>query len=130
MSQDIRPGSAPHTVAAFDADLKVLGGMVAEMGQRAGRALAEATRALTERNLQLAQQVIASDRALDLLQHEIEEKAVTTLARRQPLAVDLREVVSTMRVAPSFLKYPSASAACWRYASLFARGTAATKPSI
>jgi phosphate transport system protein len=43
--------------------------------------------------------VIASDRALDLLQHDIEEKAVATLARRQPLAVDLREVVSTLRIA-------------------------------
>ncbi len=97
-SQDMG-ASAPHTVASFDADLKVLAGMVAEMGVRAGRALAEATRALTERNVQLAQQVIASDRGLDLMQHEIEEKAVTTLARRQPMAVDLREVVSTMRIA-------------------------------
>jgi phosphate transport system protein len=99
MSHEAAAGTAPHTVAAFDADLKVLGTMVADMGTRAGRALAEATRALTERNIQLAQQVIASDRSLDLLQHEIEEKAVTTLARRQPMAVDLREVVSTMRIA-------------------------------
>jgi phosphate transport system protein len=88
-----------HTVASFDADLKMLGTMVANMGARAGRALAEATRALTDRNLQLAQQVIASDRGLDLLQHDIEEKAVTILAKRQPMAVDLREVVSTMRIA-------------------------------
>src|SRR5262245_1613743 len=64
----------PHTVSSFDADLKVLAGLVAEMGIRAGRALAEATRALTERNIPLAQQVIASDRGLDLMQHEIEEK--------------------------------------------------------
>jgi phosphate transport system protein len=92
-------GAGPHTVASFDADLKELGAMAADMGARAGRALAEATRALTERNVQLAQQVIASDRGLDLLQHEIEAKAVTTLARRQPMAVDLREVVSTMRIA-------------------------------
>jgi phosphate transport system protein len=91
--------SAPHTVASFDADLKALAGMVAEMGARAGRALAEATRALTERNVRMAQQVVASDRGLDLMQHEIEEKAVTTLARRQPMAVDLREIVSTMRIA-------------------------------
>jgi phosphate transport system protein len=97
MSQE--PAAQHHTVAAFDDDLKVLARMVVDMGARAGRALAEATRALTERNLQLAQQVIASDRGLDLLQHDIEEKAVATLARRQPMAVDLREVVSTMRIA-------------------------------
>ena len=98
MTQDT--GSThPHTVSSFDEDLKVLAGMIAEMGVRAGRALSEATRALAERNVQLAQQVIASDRGLDLMQHEIEERAVTTLARRQPMAVDLREIVSTMRIA-------------------------------
>jgi phosphate transport system protein len=99
MSEAADPANPPHTVASFDADLQLLAGLVAEMGTRAGRALAEATRALTERNVQLAQQVIASDRGLDLLQHQIEEKAVTTLARRQPMAVDLREIVSAMRVA-------------------------------
>jgi len=90
---------SPHTVASFDADLKTLAGMVGEMGARAGRSLTDATRALLERNAQLAQQVIASDRAIDLLQHDIEQRAVTTLAKRQPMAVDLREIVSTMRVA-------------------------------
>jgi phosphate transport system protein len=98
MSQPAAPGH-PHTVTSFDADLRVLAGMVADMGGRAGRALADAARALLERNPQLAQQVIASDRGIDLLQHEIEERAVATLARRQPMAVDLREIVSTMRIA-------------------------------
>ena len=88
-----------HTVASFDADLKTLADMVAEMGNRAGRAVADASRALIERNIQLAQQVIASDRSIDVLQHDIEERAVATLARRQPLAVDLRETISTIRIA-------------------------------
>jgi phosphate transport system protein len=99
MRQETAAPNPPHTVASFDADLKVLAGLMEEMGTRAGRGLADATRALTERNVQLAQQVIASDHGIDRLQHEIEEKAVTTLARRQPMAVDLREIVSTMRVA-------------------------------
>lgn len=98
MSQAPTPGQ-PHTVSSFDADLKALADLVADMGTRAGRALADATRALLERDAQLAQQVIASDRAIDLLQHEIEERAVAILARRQPMAVDLREIVSTMRIA-------------------------------
>jgi phosphate transport system protein len=89
---------SPHIVSAFDKDLKVLAVMVADMGARAGRALADATRALLERNAQLAQQVIASDRGIDRLQLAIEDRAVTTLARRQPMAVDLREIVSTMRI--------------------------------
>jgi len=88
-----------HTVASFDADLKTLAGMIADMGNRAGRSLTDATKALLERNVQLAQQVIASDRVIDVLQHDIEERAVTTIAKRQPMAIDLREIVSTMRIA-------------------------------
>ena len=88
-----------HTVASFDADLKVLAGMIGEMGSRAGHVLADATKALLERNVQLAQQVIVADRQIDDLQHQIEESAVTTIAKRQPMAIDLREIISTMRIA-------------------------------
>jgi phosphate transport system protein len=88
-----------HTVTSFDDDLKKLAGMINDMGTRAGRLLADSTKALLERNVQLAQQVIASDREIDTLQHEIEEMAVATIARRQPMAVDLREIVSAIRIA-------------------------------
>ena len=90
---------SPHTVASFDADLEDAGRHDRRYGSPRGRALADATRALIERNAQLAQQVIASDRVIDMLQHDIEERAVATIARRQPMAVDLREIVSTMRIA-------------------------------
>ena len=46
-----------------------------------------------------AQRVVAADVNIDNLQREIEEKAVLTIARRQPMAVDLREVVGALRVA-------------------------------
>ena len=88
-----------HTVSSFDADLKVLAGLIGEMGSRAGNLLTDATKALVERNVQLAQQVIVADRIIDDLQHQIEERAVTTIAKRQPMAIDLREIVSTMRLA-------------------------------
>jgi phosphate transport system protein len=88
-----------HTVASFDSDLKVLDSMIGDMGDSARRALSDATRALISRDLVLAQHVIAADRAIDVLQHDIEERAVQTIARRQPMAVDLREIVSAMRIA-------------------------------
>jgi phosphate transport system protein len=88
-----------HTVASFDVDLKTLAGMIGEMGSRTNHLLADATKALLERNVHLAQQIIASDQQIDELQHQIEERAVTTIAKRQPMAVDLREIISTMRVA-------------------------------
>ena len=88
-----------HTVASYDADIKALQGLVSDMASRAESALDDATQALFDGNAQLAQQVIASDRAIDVLQHRIEEKAISTIATRQPVAIDLREIVSTIRLA-------------------------------
>jgi phosphate transport system protein len=87
-----------HTAKAFDTDLQDITRRVAEMGGLAERQIADATRALVERDVDLAEQVITTDPTIDAMQHEIEEKAVLTIARRQPMAVDLREIVGAMRV--------------------------------
>jgi phosphate transport system protein len=87
-----------HTAKAFDTDLQEITRKVAEMGGMAERQIADATRALVERDTDLAEQVIATDPVIDAMQHEIEEKAILTIARRQPMAVDLREIVGAMRV--------------------------------
>jgi phosphate transport system protein len=87
-----------HTAKAFDTDLQEITRRVAEMGGLAERQIADATRALVERDTDLAERVISTDPIIDTLQHEIEEKAVLTIARRQPMAVDLREIVGAMRV--------------------------------
>jgi len=87
-----------HTAKAFDTDLQEITRKVAEMGGLAERQIADATRALVERDVDLAEQVITTDPTIDAMQHEIEEKAVLTIARRQPMAVDLREIVGAMRV--------------------------------
>jgi phosphate transport system protein len=52
-----------------------------------------------ERDIDLAERVITADTTIDAMQHEIEEKAVLTIARRQPMAVDLRDVVGALRLA-------------------------------
>jgi phosphate transport system protein len=88
-----------HTAKAFDADLQELTRMVAEMGGLAERQIAEAIDALAKRDIERAKRVIAADAAVNTLQHEIEEKAVLTIARRQPMAVDLRAIVGALRIA-------------------------------
>jgi phosphate transport system protein len=88
-----------HTMKAFDADLQALARMVAEMGGLAEKQIADAVDALAQRDAKLAQQVIAADAAVDALQREIEEKAILTIARRQPMAIDLREIVGALRVS-------------------------------
>jgi len=87
-----------HTIRAFDTDLQDISRGVAEMGGLVEQQIADAVRALVERDSELAERVIARDLAIDALQHEIEEKAVLTIARRQPMAVDLRVIVGAMRV--------------------------------
>jgi len=87
-----------HTAKAFDTDLQEITRKVAEMGGLAERQIADATRALVERDTDLAEHVIGTDPAIDAMQHEIEEKAILTIARRQPMAVDLREIIGAMRV--------------------------------
>jgi phosphate transport system protein len=87
-----------HTAKAFDADLQEISRKVAEMGGLAERQIADATRALVDRDTDLAERVIATDLVIDTMQHDIEEKAILTIARRQPMAVDLREIIGAMRV--------------------------------
>jgi phosphate transport system protein len=88
-----------HTAKAFDVDLQDLTRKVAEMGGLAEKEVADAVAALTRRDRELAQRVVAADPTIDSLQREIEEKSILTIARRQPMAVDLRELVCALRVS-------------------------------
>src|SRR3982074_2821495 len=88
-----------HTAKAFDVDLQELTRKVAEMGGLAEKEIADSVDALAKRDTTLAQQAMASDLATAALQREIEEKAILTIARRQPMAVDLREIVAALRVS-------------------------------
>ncbi len=88
-----------HTTKAFDSDLQDLARMVAEMGGLAEKQVADSVDALAKRDSALAQRVAQADANIDTLQHEIEEKTILTIARRQPMAIDLREIVAALRVS-------------------------------
>jgi phosphate transport system protein len=76
-----------------------IGRKISEMGGIAETMLTNAIDALVKGDTELAQRVIATDPKLDALEREIEEKAVLTIARRQPMAIDLRALVSAIRIA-------------------------------
>ncbi len=88
-----------HIVSAFDTDLKDLAGKLAEMGGLAEKLVADSITALLTRDTVLARKVIETDRVVDRMQQTIEEQAILTIARRQPMAVDLRAVVAALRVS-------------------------------
>src|ERR1700751_11497 len=69
------------------------------MGGLAEKQVGDAVEALAKRDVALAQRVVALDVTIDALQRDIEERAVLTIARRQPMAVDLREIVGALRVS-------------------------------
>jgi phosphate transport system protein len=87
-----------HTAKAFDVDLQDITRMVAEMGGLAEKQIADSVDALAKRDAERARRVVAADSGIDVLQREIEEKAILTIARRQPMAVDLREIVAALRL--------------------------------
>jgi len=88
-----------HIVRSYDTDLQGLRQRIAEMGGIAEKMLVDSVFALARHDKPLAQTVIASDPRLDVLHREVEESAILTIARRQPLAVDLRETISAIRIA-------------------------------
>ena len=88
-----------HTTKAFDADLLDLTRMIAEMGGFAERQLIEAVDALTKGDHAHGERVAIADTMLDAQQRDVEQKAIATIATRQPMAIDLREVIGILRIA-------------------------------
>ena len=88
-----------HTVKAFDKELQSLGTKIAEMGGLAEKMLTDSIDALIRLDGDLARSIIESDLKLDTLQREVEEESVNIIARRQPVGVDLREVIGALRIS-------------------------------
>jgi len=88
-----------HIVSRYDDELKDVQRRIAEMGGMAERLVDLSVRALTRLDTTMANAVIADDRRLDQVQRETEELAIMIIARRQPMALDLREVIGAMRIS-------------------------------
>ncbi len=88
-----------HTVRAYDAELRSLDAMVAQMGGMAEHALGQAIDALLKRNPDLAGVTLEKDKDIDRLERLVDEHGVLILIRRQPVASDLRQVMTAIRVA-------------------------------
>ncbi|PLP59333.1 phosphate transport system regulatory protein PhoU [Mesorhizobium loti] len=88
-----------HIVSAYDEELKFLAKRIAAMGGHAERMVEQAVAALVNADQDLAQKVIRDDIVLDEGQREIDDKAILIIARRQPMATDLREIVGAIRIS-------------------------------
>ncbi len=88
-----------HTVRAYDEDLDAITAELARMGGLAEAEVADSIRAIARRDVALAEAVIGADARLDVLELEIERKAIRLIALRQPVADDLRRIVAAMKIA-------------------------------
>ncbi|WP_074381100.1 phosphate signaling complex protein PhoU [Bartonella doshiae] len=88
-----------HTVRSYDAELKYLEAKITEMGSHAERMIEDSIASIVRNDLQLAATVIADDLFLDEAERDIDEKAITIICKRQPMAVDLREIVGAIRIS-------------------------------
>ncbi|MBD0413255.1 phosphate signaling complex protein PhoU [Oryzicola mucosus] len=87
-----------HIVSAFEEELQFLSRRLAAMGGQAERLVEQAVAALVNGDPVLAQKVIRDDLLLDEAQREIDDKAISIIARRQPMARDLREIIGSIRI--------------------------------
>lgn len=88
-----------HTVTSFDEDLEAIDRLIRDMGDLAGAMVAAATRSLIDSDNPMAQRVISDDVVMDARQRDLDERAITLIAKRQPMAQDLRSVVGAIRMA-------------------------------
>jgi phosphate transport system protein len=88
-----------HIVRAFDEELAYLGNRIAAMGGHAERMVDESVAALVNGDVALAAKVVGDDAVLDALQREVDDRVIVIIARRQPMAEDLREIIGTIRIA-------------------------------
>jgi phosphate transport system protein len=86
-------------VRHFEQDLDALRGQLLQMGGAAEAIVRKSIDALRRRDPGLCEEVIADDRLLDRLEIEVEERCVTLLARRQPMAGDLRFITAALKIS-------------------------------
>ena len=88
-----------HIVTSFDDELRGLAQSIAEMGGLAEHLLKDAVTALLRADTELAERTIVADRKINYLEADIEERAILIIARRQPMAQDLRATIAAIRIS-------------------------------
>ena len=90
--------SHDHIVSSFDNDLDQMKIDILRMGGLVEAQIVGAMGALVKRDCARAQRVIDADEAIDNMEQDLSEQAVKIIALRQPVANDLRQVVSALRI--------------------------------
>jgi phosphate transport system protein len=94
------PDNLPeHIVKSYDDELRRLRDLIVRMGGLVERQLQDCMAAVSRRDIEAAERVITTDPTVDALEREVDAAVIRLLALRQPVAVDLRNIVGAMRIA-------------------------------
>lgn len=88
-----------HIVSSFDEDLSQLRNKIVEMAALVSKQFTDAEQALVKKDLKLATQVREADVLVDQYEQDIEKAAIELIAIRSPLADDLREIISAIKIS-------------------------------
>ncbi len=88
-----------HIVRSYDAEFTELDRMTADMGGHAEKLLSDAFQALEKRDTALGELAAASDRQIDDLERRLQDRAIHMIAKRQPMANDLRHIMTVLKIA-------------------------------
>jgi phosphate transport system protein len=88
-----------HIVKSYDQELEQLNGKISDMGRIARMQLETVLEAFINNDTESAKNIVERDSEVDELEHSIHRLTVHLLALRQPLAVDLRTIISALRIA-------------------------------
>ena len=88
-----------HIVKSYDEQLSILKNTIAKMGSLAEKQIKDATEAVLKQDQEFADAIVGKDDRIDDLEKSIEQQVVNLLTMRQPLAIDLRETVSAMKIS-------------------------------
>ena len=98
----LNPDYPVHMRDAFHEDLDSINQTLVNMSILVSTAMANATKSLLQPNLELAELVIVEDERIDAIQHELDNKTLDVMARQQPVASDLRNLVTSLRMSADF----------------------------
>ncbi len=106
----------PHIASVFDRDLEAIQAMLMKMGGLVEDAILNGAEALERRDLEMAEQVRAGDKAIDELEEQVNEEATRVIALRAPTAGDLRTVMTVIKISSNLER-------CGDYAKNMAKRT-------
>jgi phosphate transport system protein len=92
------PGEGRDVRQSYHEELEAINGCLVDMANAVGSAMSTATTALLDADVSLADLVIAGDDHLDRAREDVDQRCFTLLARQQPVATDLRVVITAMQM--------------------------------